>query len=318
MTTSRDQCPVCAASDIGEYYRKPYSEDPVRAFVISYYSLEARGKIAEYNRLTAGMDYALQQCKACNALFQTEVPSEFFAQTLYADWIKPGEVHEGDASQISFDGAKHYISEALKLTTLTLRSTGEARPGRLRVLDYGLGRGGFALAMKSCGCEVYGFDFAEDRQASGTRLGVKMLRASDLPSHRFHLINTEQVFEHLPHPLETARLLRESLAPGGLLKISVPFNKGVEKGDFTIDWSSGRYARRSPTPLQPLEHLQYFRRPSLDRLGDRLGLKRVSISRRDHLRFSFDWLSVRAAARNLGRSLAHERFRNYYVFRASP
>lgn len=316
MAASRDQCPVCGSPSIREYYRQPYSEGPVKNFVIAYYELEVRGKVDEYERLTAGMEYALQECNTCHTLFQSEIPNEQFAQTLYADWIKPSNVVEGDASHISFEGAKHYIAEALKLTSLALHSTGETRPGKLRVLDYGLGRGGFALAMKACGCDVYGFDLADDRQAHGAELGVRMLSASELTSHQFHFINTEQVFEHLPTPLETAMELKGCLARGGLLKISVPFSKAVEKGDFTIDWSSGRYARHSPTPLQPLEHLQYFRRPSLDKLGERLGLKKVSISSKDHLRYAFEWFSPKAAVKNIGRSLAHEHFRNYYIFRA--
>lgn len=68
-----------------------------------------------------------------------------------------------------------------------------------------------------------------------------------------------------------------ALKPHGHLKLSMLFSRSMERGNTQIDWSDDRYASRGPRANAPLEHLQYFRRPSLDRLGVRIGLKRITI-----------------------------------------
>ena len=100
----------------------------------------------------------------------------------------------------------------------------------------------------------------------------------------------------------------------GVLKISVPFSRWVEKGDLKIDWNAGRYSRHSSMPLQPLEHLTYFRRASVDALASQLGLTRVRLSAGDMLRYATNWTSPKSAIKNIGKALFRDRMRNYHLF----
>ena len=48
------------------------------------------------------------------------------------------------------------------------------------------------------------------------------MQPDQLPDNNFDFIGTEQVVEHLSFPRETVMTLKNSLADGGILKISVP------------------------------------------------------------------------------------------------
>lgn len=314
MLKYRKSCPVCKASSYDVLIDKAYSDSVIKNYLINYYNLSDRGLHKNYDELTCDARYVLKKCNNCSAVFQSFYPDEVFSQIIYSEWIDSPATRKSDETRATFLDTKHYMSEAIKLTALALRKTGKARPSQLRVLDFGMGRGGFAMALKACGCVTYGYDFSKDRQQIGNGLGITVVGLKEIEMLDFDLINTEQVFEHLPDPLGTARTLAAALRHNGILKISVPFNRWLEKGDFVINWNASRYARNSPIPNAPLEHLQYYRRPSLDYLGRHIGLSRIRIPIADHLNYSLDWLNVRHAAKNLVRATAMERFRNYYLF----
>lgn len=58
----------------------------------------------------------------------------------------------------------------------------------------------------------------------------------EIPQHQFDFINTEQVFEHIPKPLETLRYLKKALKTNGVLKISVPTANDIEQRLEIMDW----------------------------------------------------------------------------------
>jgi hypothetical protein len=110
------------------------------------------------------------------------------------------------------------------------------------------------------------------------------------------------------------RHLAAALAPRGVLKVSVPFCNWLEKDEMRMDWSASGYTIFSPMPVQPLEHVNYFRRPSLEKLGQAFGLTRVYIGAIESLNYSSFWMQPSQAAKNIGRAFAYQRYRNYYLF----
>lgn len=294
------------------FFSSSFADGPVRDFIFAYYRLDELYSHSDWRAKVGETEYALLECRACSALFQREVPDETFAQEIYAGWIGR---HQTDAQKsLPFTEFAHSIGEAMILTRHLLRHTSKTVPSNIRVLDFGMGRGNFAKAMVACGCQVWGYDFAENRQQNAAEIGVATLAFENIWSTQFDFINTEQVFEHLTNPRHTATLLANSLAQGGLIKISVPFSRWVERKEFSIDWRARRYARYSSMPLQPLEHLTYFRRPSLNFLAAELGLKRSSLSPRDIIDYSTCWTSLPRFVRNFGRAFVHDRYRYYYLF----
>ena len=98
-----------------------------------------------------------------------------------------------------------------------------------------MGKGGFSLALKACFVNVTGSEYADHLLNWGQQNGIQTLSANtNLPSEKFHLINTEQVMEHVISPAETLEKLVKALTPGGLIKISVPFSSSLEAEDTKI------------------------------------------------------------------------------------
>lgn len=311
----RTQCPVCGSTSFKIYFECAYTEDPILSYLRRYYREVGNMTLEAYDATFGAELYRIASCADCNACFQVSIPGDDMAAELYSGWIASGKDASDAFARSGTGTAAHYMSEAMKLTKLAQRTTGKHSLSALKVLDFGMGRGGFALSLKACFADVWGFEFAEDRDALGQKLGIRMLGFDEIGAGQdFDLINTEQVFEHLPDPRETAERLSAALAPGALLKISVPFNRWLEGGDTRVDWTAGRYVKHSPMPLSPLEHLQYYRRPSLTKLGAELGLQEVAIPAKDHLDYAFGWFG-KGAIRNLGRAFFMNRFRNYVIFR---
>jgi SAM-dependent methyltransferase len=102
----------------------------------------------------------------------------------------------------------------------------------------------------------------------------------EIPARRFDLINAEQVFEHLPEPLDTLRHLSRGLKPGGLLRIGVPNGTGLKQSLAAWDWTAPKGSARSLNAVAPLEHLNCFTRTSLLVLAETAGLREASASHR--------------------------------------
>jgi SAM-dependent methyltransferase len=310
----RKVCPVCQSEQGRFILRKKYSDPDLKNYIVDYYDLQGRKLLDEYDAMLGAGLYELTECLICNLIYQVWSPTETLQKVIYSKWIDEKNSSSGTGSALGFEAAKHNISEALKLTKFLMNLLAAKNSTELRILDFGMGQGGLALAMKACGCDVFGYDFSNIRQENAARLGIKILDLEAIRTEKFAFINTEQVLEHVPDAHGIAKILSNALVPAGVLKISVPFNRWLEKGNYTIDWSAGRYEKHSPIPNAPLEHLQYFRRPSLDVLGKNLGLKRVKIPAKLHLEFSTEWSSPKVASRNVGRMLLLDWFRNYYLF----
>jgi SAM-dependent methyltransferase len=305
--TVRDACPACGHSACSEYRNDAYSAAPVSDFLWKYYDLKKFMTRDDFAAAFSDMRYILAECKACKTLFQRHVASPELLAELYGQWI-PGD-------RLTLAGSVHYMSEALRIVALLLRRKADGSvPSELDVLDYGMGQGGFARALVGCGCNVYGYDFADDRQEKARAFGVRSLSVSEIANLRFDYINTEQVLEHVSDPLGTVRMLSASLKPGGVLKIAVPFNRWLEKGDREINWSAGPNERHAVMPLHPLEHLQYYRRESIINLAQSASLKRIRANVHDELNYSLAWFKPIDAAKNLGRAFVFDRFRHYYLF----
>lgn len=306
-------CPVCRGDNTNDYLNSPYCESVVEEYLFGYYNLSGNLNRDAYADTFRGIDYVLAECATCGALFQRNRPGPRLLEMVYDSWISTQSSGRQAYSSMSLVDSQHYFSEALKLVATTLRLASIPNLPELRVLDHGMGNGAFALALKACLVDVSGTEFAANRIAFGKENGIRMYEVSSpLPHGHFHLINTEQVMEHIPDPWETIRHLVESLAPGGILKISVPFNRWVEAGERKINWDAGRYARYSPMPLAPLEHLNYYSRRTFDTIAKEFGLRRVHIRARDHIIFGLNWTPM-GTVRNFGRVLLHERLRNYVL-----
>lgn len=303
LFVARSRCPVCHSADVETVLSEPYVGAGPESVLRPKYDRIPRE--VPYEERLNGYDYTILSCRGCRALFQQLAPTPEFAAEYYGSWI----AQHGKPRFLLGEYA-HWINEALILTSFLLKRTGRESPDELKILDFGVGQGVFANAMKACGCKVYGYDLSDERLEAREREGIVPVKFEAIEG--FDFINTEQVFEHLPDPLEKATHLSRGLTEKGVLKISVPYARWAERGPLKIDWNAGRYARHSYMPLQPIEHLTYFRRPSLERMMASLGFKAVRPSILTELNYAFDW--KRSALKYLARPFLRRWMRNYYLF----
>lgn len=150
--------------------------------------------------------------------------------------------------------------EALYVWSLSVR--GKEPPSRLEVLDVGCGEG-FAMAgFADAGWSVTGIDFTSDGIRSFNPRVEDRLVLGDLyatmrefaaSGRKFDLIMCTNVLEHVRDPAEFFQLLRDLVAPRGMVRIEVP-NDG--------SWLHDEIVRRGGAAANFFvgypDHLSYF------------------------------------------------------------
>jgi SAM-dependent methyltransferase len=272
----RTVCPGCGASDAALLLDLPYREGPVRRFVAGYYA-----RAEDLDRWLAEGRFRVERCATCGLVFQREVPDAALLEALYDRWLSEGGPPEHDpvlAAQLAAPARSRDGHELMAAAAALDRPLAQ-----LRVLDYGMGWGLWAIVASRLGARAFGYDLAESRRHYASRHGVVPVELDAIPSLGVDFINAEQVFEHLAEPREVLRMLARALAPGGILKISVPLARGIDARLSRFDWDP----RGSATimPIHPLEHLNAFDAASLAAFAATEGLAPMRIPRRAYLAF---------------------------------
>jgi SAM-dependent methyltransferase len=148
------------------------------------------------------------------------------------------------------------------------------------------------------GCDSYGTELSETRIKYAQAKGIKVIAWDEIPQYRFDFINTEQVFEHIPEPLQTLRHLKTALKPGGIIKVSVPEADDIKRRLRLMDWKAPKDSRNSLNPVAPLEHINFFRTKSLTKMARAAGMEEVFIPIKLQFRYSFDWGGIKQVAKN--------------------
>lgn len=250
----RDSCPVCASQSYVKLCDIGYDDPRLREFLADFYHGRAPLQLLQKGR------YSVVSCANCGLVYQDSVLDDEGMQALYEYWI------DDDASLAKKRnaGAGLFRQYARQVQTL-IRMAGE-RPGRIRVLDFGMGWGYWSRMAQAHGLDVSGFELSQRRQQHARELGIRVISELPEPGDRFDIIYASQVFEHLPDPLETLRQLRARLAPRGLIHVRVPDGRGVAD---TLSW---RGWIPELVAIHPLEHINCFTRPTLLRLAAGAGL----------------------------------------------
>jgi len=280
--TERKVCPSCASRKVRELYSAPFDEGPVREYLEAFYSLQG-GVEFEYLK---GASYVLVECCDCGLIFQREILNDEVMGRLYGSWIDPDKVYDLDCRQAGYQRNVAHTQEIMQI----LAFFGKA-PASLRLLDFGMGWGQWARMAKAFGCDSYGFELCSRRIEVASADGIKVIAWDDIPLLQFDFVNTEQVFEHVPNPLETMLYLKKSLRPGGLLKISVPTAHNIERRLKRMDWRAPKWSRYSLNPVAPLEHINFFRKRSLLKMAEIADMKsiRVPLQMKYHYATTRQW-----------------------------
>lgn len=174
----------------------------------------------------------------------------------------------------------------------------ERAPESLKVLDFGAGWGYLASAARALGHHV---DAAEVHEAKQLHLRSLGFDCVTLPcDHRWDIVVSDQVFEHLAEPLEMLTFLCRHLGPAGCTMISVP---AARRG---LAAALRRHEAKALVFMFPFVHINLFTRDALLALGERAGLRPVwpqpmLTPRLDRLQGGFA-ANLEARARQLGKA----------------
>ena len=297
---ARDTCPACNSANSRTRYSCSFDRDPIASYLSQRYGIDTA-------RL-AGANYRLDECLSCGVIYQQQVGDHELLTELYSDWISRTKPPNDDAGY-SFD-VRHPLQSRDGHEIMSASAFLRVPLGKMNVLDYGMGWASWGRIARALGCKTFGTDLSEDRTEFARSLGITIVEDADLGSGRFDFINTEQVMEHLTEPSQVTQRLAASLRAGGVLKISVPSNRGVEGLLRRLKAGQSSISHGEIMPVHPLEHVNCFTRAGLCRLGQRFGLEPVIPG----------WLDGYAFLRRRGtlaihpKRLAKELIRPWYQF----
>lgn len=290
----REHCPSCNGTTFTELHRTAYNAPEMLSFLTAYYSAVPPGKHQEV--LGDGV-FSIVECAGCGLIFQHQLPSDDMLAEVYGNWLGKNDPLAPSKPPMPFDYYTYFAQEIMQLIVFLQKRHGRQR--RLRFLDYGMGWGNWAVMAQAFGVDVSGVELSPTKAAFAESRGIKLLPPDELPDNGFDFINTEQVVEHLSFPHETVMSLKNSLADGGILKISVPDGSDIKAVLRSWKWNDAMANREKIMPLQPIEHLNCFTAPSLQKFAEGCGLKPVSLPLGLVYAYSTDWSGTRAIAKNL-------------------
>lgn len=286
------------------------------------------GFLARYYRRATGLEtwtsgavYQLERCLRCGLIFQRYVGDDALLTELYDHWLSAGKAPDADLDFLAQLAAPAQSRDGHEVMMVSA-ALGRPLP-ELRVLDYGMGWGLWALIAQALGAQAYGYDLAASRRAYVAARGVHAVEdVAEIAGLDLDFVNSEQVFEHLAEPLEVMRLLANGLRSGGVLKVSVPQSPGLEKRASALDWDGP--LTPSMTAIHPLEHVNCFSPHSLSALASRAGLEPMRLPRRAYLGFlkqpgALPWTEPKRVVKAFARPLYHRFSRtNLYAWFRKP
>jgi len=215
---------------------------------------------------------------------------------LYEEWIDPQKSFNKRImeNKLVFETCLEYAQEIMILMEYF-----KYLPKKLKFFDFGMGWGRWCLIAKAFGCDVYGNELSDTKITYVKGLGIKVITYNKIPKFQFDFINTEQVFEHIPNPLETLQHLIKSLNRYGLIKISVPDGSDIKRNLKILNWKAPKGSKDSLNPVSPLEHINCYNRNSIIKMADKVGLELVNIPIKTQLAYTLRWNSLRSSIANI-------------------
>jgi 2-polyprenyl-3-methyl-5-hydroxy-6-metoxy-1,4-benzoquinol methylase len=251
----RECCPLCASNSNRLLCEIPYSDQRLAEFIERFY----RGRVA-YKSLQS-TSYRVVLCQQCDFIYQDPILDEKGMQTLYEDWID----HQQSLQKKQTAGTALYRQYAGQIQTLAHLL--KQRPDQIRILDYGMGWGYWSRMAQAHGFDVIGFELSKQRREYAHKMGITVI--DELPTELagFDCVYANQVFEHLPDPMQALADICRQLKPQGIVYIRVPDGRGIAAGLEQHGWTPDFGA------IHPLEHINCFTRKTLISFAAKAGLK---------------------------------------------
>jgi SAM-dependent methyltransferase len=201
-------------------------------------------------------EFKLFTCSKCGVVAVRPQLSEDEIERFYPeDYISYPDPIENEISRFKkIDRQYGVIKRRKKIEKYTKKKEG-------RILDIGCATGIFLNEMKMHGWDAYGVepsDYAAN--VAVNQLGLNIfngyLDETNFDDHYFDVITLWDVFEHLPDPDETLRIIKRILKPNGNLVITMPNADSWERKIFKQYWAGWDIPR----------HYHIFSKKAIERL----------------------------------------------------
>lgn len=258
----RLQCPLCRSKQGESLFAIDYDSESVLQFLDNFYgdrqSIENRVQV-EYLR---DEELIIRYCSDCDFYWHEYILDSRGMESLYEEWIN------AEHSRQKRNDWNRRESNIRKAAYLRSAFKNLKQPENLRVLDLGMGWGGYLQAVRAWGCEVHGVEVSDIRREEASAKNITVYKDIAEVSGEFDVIASHQTFEHIPDPSGTLASLRERLADDGLLHVTTPTASRPVSAETVL--TKGAF--------QPLEHINGFTQDSMVRLMDNHDLTPVSLS----------------------------------------
>ncbi|WP_160166329.1 class I SAM-dependent methyltransferase [Calothrix sp. PCC 7507] len=236
---------------------RKFEHPDVKDFIDTYYENRVDWQIL------ADEIFEIIKCQNCTFIWQKYILDSIGLSKLYSEWISS----EQSLAKKQCANMQLYSKYAKQIQYINSFFP-ERKPREIKVLDYGCGWGYWCLMAKAHGYEVMGVEISEQRVQFAKNNSLNIVYSlSEISGKQFDFINSQQSFEHIPNPLENLRYLVKTLSHGGIIRISVPNGKKIEKELKSPQWKAKKDA------IHPLEHINCFTPRSLIYMAEEAGLK---------------------------------------------
>ena len=196
-------------------------------------------------------DY-LYECNNCSFAFSTKIPTEKEFEEVYKNYDRNVKL-----SDESIKNIYNFVNWQIKKFKFN------------NVLDIGCGNGDFLDAYKKKGIKTFFTEFEDEDLISYLKKNHNYIEGGMLPlsSKKFDLIILTELIEHTNNPNEIIKNIYNLQTSGGIIYITTPNYKSLEKKIYKENYTIFRYP----------EHLSYFTVETLDRLLTQNNYKKIYI-----------------------------------------
>lgn len=181
-------------------------------------------------------DLYLLHCERDEIFWTSPQLGRTFLNSLYSWQYYEADKHNADILQI---GAKEIneSEKARRIATAEKQIEELKKEGILgkKVLEIGSVKKDFIHEVaRDNGCETSVLEVSEYGVYEAIKKGIRVMpkpieQTQNLPENYFDLVTIYDFFEHTTNPRKVARMIANSLVPGGYLAVRVPDTKGIPR-----------------------------------------------------------------------------------------
>jgi len=149
----RKFCPACNSDKIKEIYSNKFTEEPIKSYLENFYNSQG---VIQFEYLKNEL-YSLSNCLNCDLIFQRYIPNDNLMKIIYEEWIDPKKALSDNFNNNNLFYS-YYSMEIMRIIAFLKKPS-----STLKIFDFGIGWGKWALMAKAFGCDAYGSELSEER-----------------------------------------------------------------------------------------------------------------------------------------------------------